>query len=129
MALEPALPMAKQLLDFVVANPVVLLIVENRDEDVQMRQDFAQPARCAKRDREQSAWTEHRHALVEFMPGRFDRVAERLEQRAEERFAAAAGNRCEPCLERQLCGREVGRPLASAAKCGVEPTRENDREQ
>jgi hypothetical protein len=29
--------MTKQLLDFVVANPVVLLIVENRDQDVQVR--------------------------------------------------------------------------------------------
>jgi hypothetical protein len=37
MAIEPALPMTKQLLDFVVANPVVLLIVENRDQDVQVR--------------------------------------------------------------------------------------------
>jgi hypothetical protein len=29
--------MTEQLLDFVVANPIVLLIVENRDEDVQVR--------------------------------------------------------------------------------------------
>jgi hypothetical protein len=37
MAIEPALPMTEQLLDFVVANPIVLLIVESRDEDVQVR--------------------------------------------------------------------------------------------
>jgi hypothetical protein len=29
--------MTEQLLDFVVANPIVLLIVESRDEDVQVR--------------------------------------------------------------------------------------------
>ena len=50
MAVEPALPVTKQLLDFVVPNPVVLLIVENRNEHAQVRQEFAQPARCPKRD-------------------------------------------------------------------------------
>ena len=129
MAVEPALPTSKQLLDFIVSHPVVLLVVENRNEHVQVRQELVQSTRGSKRDREDPARAERRHALVEFVARRFDRVAERLEQRAEERFAAAAGNRCEPCLERQLCGREVGRPLASAAKCGVEPTRKDDREQ
>jgi hypothetical protein len=41
-----------------------------------------------------------RHALVEFMASRFDRIAERLEQRAEERFAAAARNGRESYFER-----------------------------
>src|SRR5690349_16050268 len=63
------------------------------------------------------------------MSSRFDRIAERLEQRAEELFAAAARNRRESRLERQLGGREVRLPLASAGKCGVEPTRQHDREQ
>ena len=129
MAVEPALPVTKQLFDFVVPNPVVLLIVENRNQHVQVRQQVAQPARCSQRNREQSARAERRHALVEFVTGRFDRIAERLEQRAEERLAAAAGHSRETCFERQLGRRELGFLLASAAQGGVEPARKHDREQ
>ena len=121
--------MTQQLLDLVVADPVVLLIVENRNEHVQVRQQVAQPARRAQRDREQPARTEDRHALVELVARRLDRVAERLEQRAEECLAAAAGNSREPRFERQLDRRKVGLPLASTAQRGVEPARKHDREQ
>ena len=111
MAVEPALAVTKQLFDFVVPHPVVLLIVENRNEHVQVRQQFAQPARCSKRDGEQPARAERRHALVEFVTRRFDLIAERLEQRAEKRLAAAARNRRETGFERQL-GRRRGRAFA-----------------
>ena len=121
--------MTKQLLDFVVPDPVVLLIVENRNEHVQVRQEVAQPARCSERDRKQPAWAERRHALVEFVACRFDRVAERLEQRSEESFAAAAGDSRETGLERQLGRHEVGLPLTSTAQGGVEPARKHNREQ
>ena len=40
MLIKPALPVTKQLLDFVVTNRVVLLIVENRNEHIQVRQDL-----------------------------------------------------------------------------------------
>ena len=43
VAVEPALAVTKQLLDFVVADPVVLLIVEHRNEHVEVRQQLAQP--------------------------------------------------------------------------------------
>ena len=102
MAVEPALAVAKQLLDLVVAHPVVLLIVENRNEHVEMRQQVAQPACRAERDGEQPARAERRHALVELVPRRLDLVAERLEQAAKKRLAAAAGHRRESRLERQL---------------------------
>jgi hypothetical protein len=113
VAVEPALPVTKQLLDFVVPNPVVLLIIENRNEHVQMRQQVAQPTRCSKRHCKQSARAKGRHALVEFVACRIDRIAERLEQRAEECLATAAGNSRESCFERQLGRHEVGFPLAS----------------
>ena len=121
--------MTKQLLDLVVPDPVVLLIVENRNEHVQVRQQVAQPARCSQRNREQPARAERRHALVEFVTRRFDRVAERLEQRAEKRLAAAAGNSRKTCFERQLSRHEVGLPLTSTTQGGIEPAREHHREQ
>ena len=116
MAIEPALAVTKQLFDLVVSNPVVLLIVEHRNEHVQVGQQVAQPARCSKRDGKQPARAERRHALVEFVARRFDRIAERLEQPAEERLAATAGNSRETCFERQCGRRELGFPLASTAQ-------------
>ena len=127
--LEPALAVTKQLFDLVVSHPVVLLIVENRNEHVKMRQQVAQPPRRAERDGEQPARAEGRHALVELVARRVDRVAERLEQRAEECLAAAAGNSRETCFERQLDRRQVGFPLASTAQGRVEPARKDNREQ
>jgi hypothetical protein len=105
--------MTKQLLDFVVTDPVVLLIVENRDQHVQVRQDFAQSACCPKRDSEQPARPEHPHPLVELMSRRFDCVAEGLEQRTEELFAAATRHRRESRSSGNVGGREVGFPLAA----------------
>ena len=66
---------------------------------------------------------------VERVAGRFDCVAERLEQRAEEGLAAAAGNSRETRLERQVGRRQLRFPLASTGQRRVEPAREHDREQ
>ena len=60
------------------------LIIEHRNQDVQVRQQVAQPARRGERNGEQPARTERRHALVEFVARRFDRITERLEQSAEK---------------------------------------------
>ena len=121
--------MTKQLLDLVVSNPVVLLVIENGNEDVQVRQEVAQPARCSKRDGEQPARAESRHGLVEFVSGRFDRVAERFEQRTQEPFAATAGDGCKTCLQGQLGRRKLGFALASPGKGGIEPAGKHNREQ
>ena len=42
---EPALAVAQQLLDLVVADPVVLVVVEHRDEHVEVGEQVAQAAR------------------------------------------------------------------------------------
>lgn len=129
MAVKPALAMSKQFLHFVVTDPVVLLIVEDRNQYVEVRQQVAQSARCSQRNREEPARAERRHALVEFMTDRFDRIAERLEQRAEKRLSAAARDRGKTGFERQLNRHEVGLPLTSTTQGGIEPTREHHREQ
>src|SRR5262245_19997604 len=94
-----------------------------------MRKQFAQvpgrPQRCS----EQSTGSQCGHALVEFVAGRFDLVAERLEQPPEESLAATAGDRCEPRFEWQCRLNQFGLELASSTQGGVEPTGEHDREQ
>ena len=116
MALEPALAMTKELLHFVVADPVVLAIVDNGYEHVEVCQQVAEAAGGAQRDGEQSARPERRHAVVEFMAAGFDPVAERLEERAEERFPATARDRRESRLEWQRGSREFGLALAPTVR-------------
>ena len=116
VSVEPALAVAQQLFDLVVTNPVVLLVVEHRNEHIEVRQQVAQPARRAKRDGKQPARAERRHALVELMAGRFDLIAERFEQPAQECLAAAAGNGSETGFERQVSRGEIGFAFASTAQ-------------
>ncbi len=42
---QPALAVPEQLLHLGVADPVVLLLVEDGDQHVEVRQELAQPAR------------------------------------------------------------------------------------
>ena len=92
---EPALAVAQQLLDLVVADPVVLVVVEHRDEHVEVREQVARArtvaverhgevrgSRPTPGTRSSSGWRSAR-----------DRVAERLEQPPQQRLAAAARQR------------------------------------
>ena len=76
---QPTLSPPKELLDFVIANPVVLLVVHHRDQDVQMREQLVQRPRRPEHDREDATWTERRHLLVQRMTHGIDVIAERLE--------------------------------------------------
>src|SRR5512138_545828 len=58
-----------------------------------------------------------------------DLVAERLEERAEESLAAAAGNRCDASFQRQRRCSELRLALTPSAEGRVEPAGEDDREQ
>jgi hypothetical protein len=75
---EPPLATPNQLLDFVVSNPVVLLVVENWDQDVQVGEEFTEAARRTQRHSEQAAWAERWHAFVEWMSNGIDVVTEGL---------------------------------------------------
>ena len=114
MTIEPALSVPKQLLDLVVPNPVVLLIVENRNQDVQVRQQVAQPACRAERNGEQPARTEGRHAS--------SRDARRLDRVAEGLRTSLAGS------PRRL-GTEPprGAPRATTRSRGVRASARSDR--
>lgn len=100
MLVQPAFTMTQELLDFVVSNTVVLLVVQYWDQHVQVRQQLAQAARRSQRDSKQPAGPKSGHALVEFVAGRLDVVAERLEERTEKSVAAAARYRPNSSLKR-----------------------------
>jgi len=59
---QPPLATADQLLNLVVADEIMLVVVEYRDEHVKMRQQVAQAAFATKRHREVAAsWKKRIH--------------------------------------------------------------------
>lgn len=87
---QPAFPFAQQLLDFIVADPVVLLSIQHRDKDINMGQQILQPFPTADPDRIVEPVTPFRKMFVKRVLLGRDTVPERLEQRVDEFLAGAA---------------------------------------
>jgi len=116
MAIEPALSVPKQLLDLVVPNPVMLVIIENRNRTYRcvsrsLNGMFARSVTVTTCSDRGPACSRR------VVTGRFDRVAERLEQRPGRTLRRLAGStRVLP--RAQLGGRQfrfsarIGRPAA-----------------
>ena len=82
---QPALAVAQQLLDLVVADPVVLVVVEHRDQHVEVRQQLAQRQRRAR------ASTREVRALAPVGNAVVERVARRRRPRSRAARTAGAG--------------------------------------
>ena len=93
MVLQPALATPNQFLDLLVAHPVVLFIVENRDQHREVPQQIRYPLVALKSHCEIAAHPPIGVRLIEDMPLQTDRIAERFEQLAQDRFAATTGQR------------------------------------
>jgi hypothetical protein len=88
---QPAFAVPQELLDLGLANPVVLVVVEDGNEDVEMGQQVAQAAPRGQLDAPVRAVPPGREVAVQGMPSGRHVVAARLEERTEKAFAAAAG--------------------------------------
>ncbi len=88
---EPVTATAEQLVDLVVADPVVLVVVEHRQEHVQVLQDVLDPGYRRQAYIKVRAQSPLDEAAVERSSGGDHLVAERLEQRPEHLLAAPAG--------------------------------------
>ena len=71
---------AQELLDLLVANPVVLLVVENGNQNVQVRQNLSDALGRGKLNGEVATRRAISHAFVERVLDHRHQVAERLEQ-------------------------------------------------
>src|SRR5262249_60529325 len=91
MLAEPGLAAPQELLDLVRPDPVVLRVVEDREEHVQMLEHPTDRGADGERRVEVPARAPLREAFVELDRLRGDAVSERLEQPAQERLAPAAG--------------------------------------
>ena len=118
---QPVRAAAHQLLDLVVAHPVVLLVVEHGQQDVEVGQQRAQPDRRAERQPHVAA----RPPLV-VDRGRHHVVAERLEQAPHERFATTCGHGRQVRGQRDRLRRQFG---LRALHRGLEDGHERHRQQ
>ena len=87
---QPPFTVAEQLLHLVVTHPVVLVVVQYGDEDVEVREQVAQAHLALQAHREAGAVAPFGELFVQGKRPSADRVAQRLKQILEEPFTPAA---------------------------------------
>ena len=109
---QPRAAGAEQLVDLVAGLPVVLGLVEDRQQDVELVERVGQPDRAAQGQVQVARVTPLRELLVQRDRRRLHLPPERLEDPEGEADAAAAGQHRDHDLERD---RSVGQLLAAVA--------------
>ena len=105
---QPALALGEQLLHLVLADEVVLAVVEHRDQDVEVRQQVRERGRLADGDREVRTLAPLGEAFVQRIADGLDLVAQRLEDASQEPLAAAHRQHVDP-------GRRAGSPMSASS--------------
>ena len=101
MLVEPALAAPQQLFELVLAEPVVLVVVEHRDQYGELAQDILHPRGRTEGHAVGRAGSPFRELLVQWEPNRFDTVVtERLEQALQHHLATPAAEGAEFDFER-----------------------------
>src|SRR5207245_11118741 len=122
MLAKPALSMTKQLFDFRVTNPVVLVVVQDWNQDIEMRQQITQSNCCLECDRKVRALSPLWKFLIEWMSNGRDLVTQRLEQATQEIFSAATRQHRDQRFQWQRRIRQFLTLLALAGYCRSECT-------
>ena len=84
MTVEPSVAMAQQLLDLRVAHPVVLVIIQYGEQDIQVREQLSQRGFGVDGQREVVPIAELGNRFVERMGLKSNFVAKRLKEPGEE---------------------------------------------
>ncbi len=105
---KPAFALGKQFLHFVVANPVMLPVVENGNQDVKVRQQVSQSGRFPNGHRKVRAVSPLRKPLVQRGMDAFDFVSEWLENVTEKTLATTHRQHVDPGRKRYRCCRQFG---------------------
>ena len=111
---QPAATIGQELGDLVVADEVVLLIVEHRNQDVEVREQIGESRRRRQRDRDVWSFAPLREMLVERLPLCLDGVAQGPEDFRQPSVAAADGEHVDARGKRNGSLRELGPVLAPA---------------
>jgi hypothetical protein len=126
---QPALAPGEQLVELVLPDPIVLGVVEHRQQHVQMRKQILKPTGRAQLDSKIRALTPGRELGIEGQPLGRDRVAERLEQPTKQGLAAPTRQHRKLGLERDRSVGEFGSISARALERRAEHPRERDAEK
>src|SRR5262249_36253167 len=95
---KPSAAVAKKLFNFVLSDPVMFIVVQYRNENIEMRQEIAQAYLRTEFDREVSALAPFREFFIKDPARGFNGIAERLEEATQKNLAAAAGQGRKLCL-------------------------------
>jgi len=120
MAREPVAAVPEELFHLVVANPVMLVVVEHRDEDVQVREQVSKGGGHRQLDGEVGPLAPLGERFVERVPCGDDGITERLKELAEQCLAAAAGQDADPGDEGDARLREFRALSTRAGERGAE---------
>src|SRR5260370_4825685 len=101
MFAKPALSMTQQLFDFRVTNPVVFVVVQNRNENIEMRQQITQSNCGLESDRKVRTLSPLREFLIQRMARSTNFVTQRLEQAAQQIFSAPPRQHRDPHFQWQ----------------------------
>ena len=129
MRREPALASPQQLLDLGVVDPVVLVVVEHRQQDVQVIEQIGQSALRRESQADVAARAPLRISGIQ--PDRLDvdPVPQRLEQSTDELRAALGGHDGDPGLQRDRRGRQLLMTLARPGHRGLEHRHQRHRHE
>ena len=109
---EPAFTVAEQFVHFVIAYPVVLVVVEDRDQDIKMGQQLVEAQSAVELHVEILAVAPLGEFVIKRIFVRPNRVAQRFEQASKELFPTATRNNGKGCFQLDGCTREFWALLA-----------------
>jgi hypothetical protein len=117
---QPLLTLTDEFVHLRLADVVVLRAVQHGNQDIQVAQQLVQPNCVAQAHPIETARAPLREPLVQRDFVRLHRVAQRLEQLAQQALAAATRQRRQECLQRQGCSpvRDASR-TAPPSPCGT----------
>ncbi len=111
MRCQPTDPFGKQFFQFIVAHEVVFVVVEDRDEDVQVRQQFRNRLVSTDRHREIGTLAPFGELLIERMTCGLDGVTQRFEHAVQKVVATSHRQDIDPSSQRNGRATNSGRSL------------------
>src|SRR5260370_30347555 len=102
----------QQLFDFRVPNPVVFVVVENWNEDIEMRQQITRSNCGLESDRKIRTLSPLREFLIQRMARSTNFVTQRLQQSVQDIFSSATTDHPDPPVQSHRRIRPFLTPLA-----------------
>ena len=116
MAAQPPIAEAQQLVYFIVADPVMLVVVQYRQQHIQVGQQVLEPGFRCEAHAEVWAGAPLRKARIERVSLNLNSVAERLKQALDEVRSVSGWYHCDAGFQRNADSASSGRSLLVPAR-------------